>query len=534
MKITFHGAAGVVTGSCFLVETDAHKFLVDCGMFQGSKALAARNYEPFPFDPKSIDAVLLTHAHIDHSGLLPKLVRLGFSGPIYATLPTADLLRIMLPDSAHIQESEVERLNRKRSRRDEPLLTPIYTREDAYSTCERVVPVKLNEAMRLWDELDVTFSGAGHVLGAAMITVAHGSGSERVSVAFTGDLGPSSQTLLKEPGTLHDVDVLVMESTYGNRMRRQDEDRYEKLAQIVRETLARKGNVVIPSFAIGRSQEILYGLHRLVQEGELDPGRIFLDSPLAIEATEIFCTHVESFDQEARHFAQETDECPLYLNDLTLTRTAQESMAINRIRSGAVIISASGMCEAGRIKHHLRHNLWRKECSVVFVGYQAEGTLGRRIVSGDSEVRIHGEEVQVRAQVHSLEGFSAHADQEELVAWAARLDPKPRQIYLVHGEDPARNALSERLTQELGLNVALPLLGEQVTCTAGEIAKTAPGVLSDGTAEAARLWHSVDHLKRLIDRLERSDLAPDVRRRIADAVDEAVALARAADENGDG
>ncbi len=528
MKITFHGAAGVVTGSCFHVETEAHRFLVDCGMFQGSKALAQRNYEPFPFDPASIDAVLLTHAHIDHSGLLPKLVRNGFAGPIYTTAPTADLLRIMLPDSAHIQESEVERLNHKRERRGEPLLTPIYTREDAYTTCERVSPVELQETLRLWDEVDVTFSGAGHVLGAAMITVAHGTGADRVRVAFTGDVGPSRQTLLKEPRPLQDVDILVMESTYGNRMRQRNENRYEALAKIVRDTLARKGNVVIPSFAVGRSQELLYGLHRLVESGELTPGQIFLDSPLAIEATEIFCSHTESFDREARHFAQETEECPLYLKELTLTRTAQESMAINRIRSGAVIISASGMCEAGRIKHHLRHNLWRPECSVVFVGYQAEGTLGRRIVRGDSPVRIHGQEVKVRAEVHSLEGFSAHADQEELVAWAAALDPKPRKVYLVHGEDPARAALKERLTKELHLSVEMPLLGEQITCTPTSVERTGAGVPSNGTNETMQLWHSVGRLHQLIDQLQRTNAEPDVRRQIAEAVEQALELAESA------
>lgn len=532
MQITFHGAAGVVTGSCFLVETAGRKLLVDCGLFQGTKALQARNYESFPFNPADIDAVLLTHAHIDHSGLLPKLVRLGYSGPIYATHPTRDLLRIMLPDSAHIQESEVERLNRKRARQGEPPLSPIYTTADAYKTVQQVVPVDLETPIEVFDSFVATFSEAGHVLGAAMITVVDTSGDEPVSVAFTGDIGPDSQTLLNSPSIPGPVQYVVMESTYGNRSRRRDENRYDKLAEIVRQTLARNGNVIIPAFAIGRTQELLYALHRLVESGELDPGRIFLDSPLAIEATEIFCSHVESFDEEVRHFAQETEECPFYLKELTLSRTAEESMAINRIRSGAVIISASGMCEAGRIKHHLRHNLWREECSVVFVGYQAEGTLGRRIVQGDPVVRIHGEQVRVRAHVYSLEGFSAHADQSELIEWVSRLKTKPRHVFLVHGEDDARSALQKRLVEQFGLDVSMPGLGDTVTLTSRGIADEVAATPTATDGETLALWHSVEELRRLVDALERSPVAPSdqTKQRLIDAVNEALRRAQEAVE----
>ena len=532
MRITFYGAAGVVTGSCFLVEAAGHRLLVDCGLFQGTKALQERNYGAFPFAPASIEAVLLTHAHIDHSGLLPKLVREGFAGPIYATAPTADLLRIMLPDSAHIQESEVERLNRRRARRGEPPLQPIYTRADAERAHARVRPVPFDRPFRLFDGVDADFTEAGHVLGAAIITVTEQIGGERVRVAFTGDLGPAHPTLIAAPKHPGNVDAVVMESTYGDRDRIGGEDRYEQLAAIVRDTFARGGNVVIPSFAIGRTQEILYGLHRMVRSGELDPGRIFVDSPLAVEATEIFCTHVESFDIEARRFAAETEECPLYLRELTLSRTAEESKAINNIRSGAVIISAAGMCEAGRIKHHLRHNLWRPECSIVFVGYQAEGTLGRRIQRGDPVVRIHGEEVRVRAAVYSLDGFSAHADQEELIGWVAGLSPKPRHVYLVHGEESARSALKELLWTRLGIPASTPLLGDTVEVTPKAVAQLAAGEAPNGSDQRIALWHAADELRRLIDQLQSQAIDPDLEHRLFAKVEEALALARAARSSG--
>lgn len=479
MKLTFHGAAGIVTGSCFLLEAGDLRLLIDCGLFQGSKALNERNYGDFPFDPRSIDCVLLTHAHIDHSGLLPKLVRLGFQGPIYATAPTKDLLEIMLADSAHIQEIEVARLNRRRARRGEPLLTPIYTTADAQQACAQVETKPMGQPFRVLEaspkaaagDLTVTFWPAGHMLGAASISVRYAPrDGEPLTVTFSGDIGGPDQPLIVDAARLPASDVVVMESTYGDRLRIRDDERYTRLANIVRETFARGGNVIIPAFAVGRVQDLLYGLHRMIHSGELDPANIFVDSPLAVKATDIFCQHVESFDEEARRFASAVGDCPLYLRDLRLSRTQEESMAINRIRSGALIISSSGMCEAGRIKHHLRHNLWREECSVVFVSYQAVGTLGRQILDGSRTVRIHGEPVAVKAEIHHLEGFSAHADQEELLAWARQFDPNPKRIYLVHGEPEAQEALKRRLESELAVPVRIPSLDESVELTPADAA----------------------------------------------------------------
>lgn len=494
-----------MTGSCFLLEAGDKRILIDCGLFQGSKALNERNYGDFPFDPRSIDAVLLTHAHIDHSGLLPKLVRLGFRGPIYTTPPTKDLLEIMLADSAYIQESEVARKNRKRLRQGLPPLTPIYTGEDAAKTIELVVTQPMSKPFTIFSDITVGFWPAGHMLGAASITVEHRPPhGPPTSIAFSGDIGGEDQPLLVDAAPTPPVDFIVMESTYGDRPRERDDDRYHRLAEIVKETFARGGNVIIPAFAVGRVQDLLYGLHRLIHSGELDPANIFVDSPLAAKATDIFCHHVESFDEEARRFANVVGDCPLYLRALRLTRTVEESMALNRIRSGALIISSSGMCDAGRIKHHLRHNLWRPECSIVFVSYQAQGTLGRRILDGEPKVRIHGESVTVKAQIHQLEGFSAHADQQELIDWVQRFESPPKHIYLVHGEPDAQSVLKQKLVEKTGLPVSIPQLGETVELTATAAERVRPGQSLEEAHATVALWDAFNHLKEVLDQLERT------------------------------
>lgn len=504
MRLTFHGAAEVVSGSCYLLEVAGKRLLIDCGLFQGSKSLNERNYGPFPFDPRSIDAVILTHAHIDHSGLLPKLVRHGFSGPIYTSGPTKDLLHIMLADSAHIQESEVERLNRKLARQRKPLLEPIYTAADAEKACSLVRTKALGESFELAPNLTVGLWPAGHMLGAASVTITHSPpGTKPERIAFSGDIGVPDQPLIVDVAKLPEVDTVVMESTYGNRPRDENEDRYTQLAKIVRNTFARGGNVIIPAFAVGRVQDLLYGLHRMIHSGELDPANIIVDSPLAANATDIFCNHVESFDEEAQRFASVVGECPLYLRDLRISRTKEESMEINRIQSGAIIISSSGMCDAGRIKHHLRHNLWRPECSVVMVSYQAVGSLGRRIVDGAKVVRIHGESVRVAAEIHNIEGFSAHADQQELVDWVNRLPAPPKRVYLVHGERSAQDVLAQRLREELGLSVMIPRLDETVELTPTEVTTVAAGIQPASVPEESRLWEAFAELRDVLDELER-------------------------------
>lgn len=467
VRLQFFGATGGVTGSCFLVEGPAARVLVDCGLFQGTKELQERNYGPFPFDPRSIDAVVLTHSHIDHSGLLPKLVRHGFRGAIYATAPTKDLCRIMLADSAHIQESEVERKNRKRQRAGEPLLTPIYTVDDVARCLERFEAVPLRHPQAVAPGITATFYGAGHILGAASVFLqielphlaAATSTESPLRLLFSGDIGRSDHPILPAPEAVPGSDFMVMESTYGNRQQVKNERRYEELAQIVEETFARGGNLLIPAFAVERTQDVLYGLNRLIHDGTLTAKQVYVDSPLAAQATEVFCQHVESFNEESQRFAAAVGTCPMYLPNLSFTLTAQDSMALNRIRQGAVIIAGSGMCQAGRIKHHLKHNLWRPECSVVMVGYQAAGTLGRQLVDGAKRVRIHGDPIQVRARIYNLEGFSAHAGQDELVAWAGRVGGPPKTTFLVHGEPEALTVLRDLLVERHHLRVEVPEFG---------------------------------------------------------------------------
>ena len=460
MKLKFLGAAREVTGSCFLVEAAGLRFLVDCGMVQGGSAAAARNREPFPFDPAAIDFVLLTHAHIDHSGLLPKLTRAGFKGAIYTTPATVDLLGVMLPDSAPLQESDAKR-SAKRFRGKDPL-PPLYTLQDARECLQQVRGIEYDREFAPRVGVRARFRDAGHILGSAIIEVWVTEYGYPTKLVFSGDLGQPGRPILRDPTPIEDADILVIESTYGNRQHKDFSATEEEMIGIVEKTLfERGGNVIVPAFAVGRTQEVLYHLHRLTSEGRLRQPRVFVDSPMATEATRITREHLELFDEQAKRLAgwHARGENLPYLH---FTESADESMALNQIRSGAIIISASGMCDAGRIRHHLRHNLPRKECSVLFSGFQAQGTLGRQLVDGAARVRIFGDDIPVRAAIHSVDGLSAHADQPALMAWARGFKQAPEQTFVVHGEPSAAQALAELLQQQLGWQVSVPERGRVV------------------------------------------------------------------------
>jgi metallo-beta-lactamase family protein len=457
MKLSFLGAAQEVTGSCFLVETADTRFLVDCGMVQGGRDAPARNRAAFAFDPVSIDFVLLTHAHIDHSGLLPKLTRAGFKGPIYATAATVDLLGVMLPDSAHIQEGDARREARRSREKNTP--APLYTLQDARECLGQARGVDYDREFAPHAGVRCRFRDAGHILGSAIVEVSVIERDRTTRLVFSGDLGQPGRPILRDPTPIDEADILVIESTYGDRLHRDMAATEDEMIAIVERTLyERGGNVIMPAFAVGRTQQVLYHLHRLAREGRLRHPMVFVDSPMATEATRITREHLELFDEQATELARwhAGGENLPYLH---FTESVEESMALNRIRSGVIIISASGMCDAGRIRHHLRHNLPRRECSVLIPGFQAQGTLGRRLVDGAKQVRMFGEDIPVRAEIHSVDGLSAHADQAALLGWASAFRKPPTHTFVVHGEPMAAQALAGALRERLGWQVTVPVQG---------------------------------------------------------------------------
>jgi metallo-beta-lactamase family protein len=457
MKLTFMGAAREVTGSCYLFETDHCRFLVDCGMVQGGHDASGRNHQPFEFDPRDIDFVLLTHAHIDHSGLLPKLMLNGFSGPIYTTQATTDLLGVMLPDSGHIQEMEADRAQR-RHRPD--ALPPVYTAQDGKDCLQQIKPVAYDQRFKPNASVACCFRDAGHILGSAMIEIWVTEAGVTRKVVASGDLGQPGRPILQDPTRMEEADVLLIESTYGDRNHKDLPTTLEELALIVEHTLhKRHGNVIVPAFAVGRTQELIYHLHQLTEQGRLSHLNIFIDSPMAVAVTKITKKHFELFDAEARRITQWQAHAK-NLPTLHFVADVAESMALNQVRSGAIIISASGMCDAGRIKHHLRHNLGRPECSVLITGFQAAGTLGRRLVDGEKLVRIFGEDIRVRASIHTLGGFSAHADLQALMAWAGGFSKPPGRTFVVHGEAAAANNFAQQLRTQKNWTVDVPEIGQ--------------------------------------------------------------------------
>ena len=469
MKVTFLGATKTVTGSNFLVEGAGKKFLVDCGMYQGSGADEYENEEPFLFDVNEIDFMLLTHAHIDHSGRIPKLYNEGYRNKVIATKATCDLCAIMLPDSGHIQEMEVEWKNRKRERKGEDPLPPLYTAEDAAKSLEIFSPVKYDEIIDIDENIKVRFNDAGHMLGSAIIEVWVTENGKTEKIVFTGDLGNNDIPLLSPPTMIEDADYLVMESTYGNRLHIRNDDKASLFLDIVYETLEKGGTVVIPSFAVGRTQEILYELNRIKEEKHdeefykkykrLMSVPVYVDSPLAISATEVFKENMDLFNEETQKIINSGDN-PLEFNGLKFTKTADESKALNASNESAIIISASGMCEVGRIKHHLKHHLWDPNSTILFVGYQAPGTLGRKLVDGEKKVKIFGEEIAVNARIEYIEGYSGHADQEWLLNFVYSFIKKPSHIFLVHGEPEGQVVLKQKIEENTEIPVIIPDFGE--------------------------------------------------------------------------
>lgn len=505
MKLTFLGAAGTVTGSCYLLEHAGSRFLVDCGMFQGSKKLKENNYAPFAFNPAEIDFVLLTHAHVDHSGLLPKLVKGGFRGPIYTTAATCDLAAVMLPDSAHIQESEVERKNRKAARAGEKLLTPIYDTQDAYNTVQRLKAREYGETFSPAEGIEVTFFDAGHILGSAMAMLQYTENGKPKKLLFSGDIGRYDAAIVNDPATIEAADYVVMETTYGNRLHHDenlDENAKKRfLAATINDTFNRGGNVVIPAFAVDRCQDLLLELTQLQNEGLIKNCNIYVDSPLAVKATEIFENHPEYFDAETHAIIEKYGRSPFKNANIIYSQTVAESQAINQIKSRAIIISASGMADAGRIKHHLKHNLWRPESTVIFAGYQAEGTLGRRLIEGEKLVRIHGEQIEVKAQIITLSGYSAHGDYNELSRWLSGFKQLPQKLFLTHGEDDARAAFAATVRQRFGLIAEIPTLGQTFDLALPTIKPVLQTKLPDtSAAEPMLLYLDVEDMLMLLAR----------------------------------
>jgi metallo-beta-lactamase family protein len=448
MRVHFHGAAGMVTGSMHLDEAAGKRVLLDCGMIQGSREAEALNLADFPFDIAAIDALVISHAHIDHIGRVPLLVKRGYKGPIYAQAATADLMPIMLLDSASLAESDAERDNRHR-RDGEPEAVPLYTQDDARATLQQLKPQPYDRRFELFEGVEACFRDAGHILGSSIVEL----WADGRKLVFSGDLGPKGTPILRDPETVKQADLVLMESTYGDRNHKDRAETIAELGEIFADAWRDKGNVCIPAFAVGRSQELLYWFAKHWDDWQMSRWRIFLDSPMAARVVEVYDRHGELFDADAQQVWKDKPN-PFRLPNLHITQTRDESMAINNIPGGAIIIAGSGMANGGRILHHFKQNLGRRQAHVVFVGYQAEGTLGRRMVDGARWARIHGHDFRVNARVHTVGGLSAHADQNGLIDWYEGFDPHPA-LALVHGEDRSREALAGEIGERDGITATL-------------------------------------------------------------------------------
>ncbi len=460
MKIKFLGATQMVTGSCHLVEVGNKRILLDCGLIQGSHDSELENEKPFRFDPKNIDAVVLSHAHLDHSGRLPLLVKQGFNGPIITHHATVDLCKVLLEDAGHLNERGVEWENRKRERKGMELLKPLYTLEEAINTQQYFEGIEYDQLTEVVPGISVILHDAGHILGSAIVELKLTENGNNRTLVFTGDLGHSGAPILKNPTPLHNANLVIMESTYGDRLHREWKDTWDEMGEIIQCARNDRGNILIPAFTIGRTQELLYIFGQNYDAWELQKWEIFLDSPMAIEANKIYSKHSDIHNHQAQRRFKECGN-PFDLPNLHLTPSAEESMAINNIKSGAIIIAGSGMCNGGRIKHHLKHNLWRNYSHVLFAGFQARGTLGRALVDGAKHVTLWGEQIQVNAKIHTVGGLSAHADQSGLIKWYQQFSGKPRLV-LVHGEPEAQEVLMEKICDETSAEVSIATHGEVI------------------------------------------------------------------------
>ena len=463
-SLTFFGATGQVTGSCYLLETSTRRILLDCGLFQGSKKTEKQNEIDFPFDPRSIDAVVLSHAHLDHCGRLPKLVKDGFKGAVFLTKASFPLLDLMLRDAVHLQLRDTEWENKRRQRAGKKLLEPLYELDDVEALLKLRQPLAYSEEKEIFTGLTISFHEAGHILGSAIVRLHINDNDEVKTLVFSGDLGNPNSPLLRDPAVLTEADVLLLESTYGDRDHKPLENTLDELRETLAEAAESGGNVIIPAFAVGRTQDLIYWLGKIQRQGGLPQQQIYLDSPMAISASEIYADNTRLFNFDDPEFTKIAPQgWQAWLKGLIYSQTAEESMAVNRITGGAIIIAGSGMCTGGRIRHHLKYNLWRHNAHIIIAGFQAEGTLGRTIVDGKKKyLKILGSEINVAAKIHTLGALSAHADQSQLLAWASHFKaPKPR-LFLIHGEKTAALSL-QTCFNRTGWNANIPKAGDKIT-----------------------------------------------------------------------
>jgi metallo-beta-lactamase family protein len=460
MHIEFYGATSGITGSCHILRANGQLLLLDCGLLQGRREVEAGNREPFPFSPDEISAVVLSHGHIDHSGRIPLLVKQGYRGPIYAQNATADLCEILLEDSASLQERDAEYENKWRKRKKKPPIEPLYSLEDARNALANVVGMRYREKKEILPGISIRFQDAGHIMGSSSVEVWLNENGVQRKIVFSGDLGQYDTPILNDPAVIREADHVLIESTYGNRLHRDRQMTVDEIGEIIGQASHQRGNLLIPAFAVGRSQEILYFLGKYYDQWGLDRWQVFLDSPMAIRASKVYWDYPHLYDEEATHLRRNIDEMPS-LKNIHFTTSVEESMALNNISSGAIIIAGSGMCTGGRIRHHFKQRIWDDRNTIIFTGYQARGTLGRILVDGARSIRMFNDDFAVNASIETLGGLSAHAGQSGLLDWIGAFEPPPRTL-LVHGEPVAQDALAEKLWQAQKLRVEIPARGDSI------------------------------------------------------------------------